>query len=419
MTEASPTEFAAGEVLNGNWRLDAIIGKGGMGAVWEATDLKFKRKVAVKTLHPNLIKDEAVRRFEREAQMMARLDHPNVVPLYAFGRERGLPFIVMRFLEGANLRAVVKVNGGLLDWRQFRPLLKQLCDALGYIHSKGVVHRDLKLSNMFIAPDGWLTLLDMGLARGHRSTITHSGLVWGTIDFLSPEQVLAQKVIDGRADLYALGAVTYLVLSGSYAFPEDDDHALMKAHLQAPRPNIAEIAAVPAALGPVLQRAMAIKKEERYQTAAELFDAVDAAFGGATALVTTPSGNVAGPVPTEPEREAAGGRTQVDAPVVLPAPRKPGTTEPETPSPAATMHEALLDGSSGPSPGATLSDENEVPARDLLQTQRGGEVLPQGRAERTEKSASVALLSTAQRLGLFGAGALLAMGGFLLGRCSA
>lgn len=411
-----PQDFLPGDVLCGQWRLETIIGKGGMGSVWEATELKFGRKVAVKTLHPNLLQDEAVRRFEREAQVMAKLDHPHVVTLLAFARQDGLPFIVMRHLKGANLRAVINENGGRLSWKQLGPLMRQLCDALDYIHSRGVVHRDLKLSNIFLDKDGWLTLLDMGLARGHRSTITHTGMVWGTPHFLSPEQVAGQKVIDGRSDLYGLGAVTYLVLSGRYPFESSDDQALLRSHLNAPRPDITRIAPhVPPAVSLVLQKAMAVAPEERYQKATDFFVALDEAFatGGATRIseLVTPS-----QVATVSNVESA----------TEPAMQRPTNPRPSAPRPSSPrLRPTVTDRAPM---AATLEDpERETPQRP---TGAGGEtlvptttperppVLPQPSAPPPPPPAPVAARWSIHPVTAGAAAVLVLAIGFFLGRCA-
>lgn len=270
----APQPFATGEVLTGGWRLERVLGKGGMGTVYEATELQLGRKVAVKVLHRQ-DDGEDFARFEREARMMAKLDHPNLVPLYAFGRHGEVPFIVMRLLEGARLSAVLKENGGRLAWAQWRPLLAQLCDALGYMHAKQVVHRDVKPSNIFVGPTGWVTLLDMGLTRGWRTPMTRTGMVWGTPEFMSPEQAMAERELDGRSDLYSVACLTWLVLSGRLPFSERDTQRLLEQHLNDERPHLHQSAGVPRALSDVVRKAMAIEADERPESMQALLGALD------------------------------------------------------------------------------------------------------------------------------------------------
>jgi serine/threonine protein kinase len=315
-TAPTKTDLAPGETLMGQWVLESKLGEGGMGNVFLATELKLGRKVAVKALSVSNLEDETVKRFEREAQVMGKLDHPNVVTLYAVGRHREIPFLVMRYLEGGSLWDLLDANGGRLLPDQLVPLVKQLCSALGYIHGKALIHRDLKPSNIFISPAGKVTVLDLGLARGRNTTLTRTGIIWGTPDFMAPEQIVGEKQLDGRADLYALGVVLYRMISNEPPFPEQDEQALMRAHLTRPRPDISKVwAGASPALGLMLQKAMAIKPEDRFQTADELAAGFERAAllrepatraSSAAQVITLPSGNAATPAVEEDERTAIG-----------------------------------------------------------------------------------------------------------------
>jgi len=315
-----PQNLEIGETLLGQWKLESKIGEGGMGNVFLATELKLGRKVAVKALHVDNLADETVKRFEREAQVMGKLDHPNIVTLYAVGRHRDVPFLVMRYLEGGSLWDLLDANGGRLTPEQLLPLVKQLCSALGYIHGKNLIHRDLKPSNIFISPQGKVTLLDLGLARGHTTALTRTGIIWGTPDFMAPEQIVGEKQLDGRADLYALSVVMYRMIANQPPFPDADEQDLMRAHLTRPRPDIAKVwfQATPA-LSLMLQKGMAIKPEDRYQTAEEFAQAFDRVVN---AREQPTRAAPQAPAPSAPPRTSTGSNPALSAaPPAAPAPK--------------------------------------------------------------------------------------------------
>jgi serine/threonine-protein kinase len=349
-------DLAPPETLMGQWVLESKLGEGGMGNVFLATELKLGRKVAVKALSVSNLEDETVKRFEREAQVMGKLDHPNVVTLYAVGRHREIPFLVMRYLEGGSLWDLLDANGGRLLPDQLVPLVKQLCSALGYIHSKALIHRDLKPSNIFISPAGKVTVLDLGLARGRNTTLTRTGIIWGTPDFMAPEQIVGEKQLDGRADLYALGVVLYRMISNEPPFPEQDEQQLMRAHLTRPRPDISKVwAGASPALGLMLQKAMAIKPEERFQTAEEFAAGFERAAllreqatraASAAQVITLPSGTAATAAVEEDERTAIG----------LGAPGTPAASADELGDDESTL---AIDGEGPPQSGGGLEGDDD------------------------------------------------------------
>lgn|GEM_PF-3390672 len=275
----SELDLDTGEVLNGAWRLEEQIGQGGMGRVFRATDLKLARKAAVKALSVSNLDEETVKRFEREAQVMGKLDHPGVVTLYGVGRTRGVPWLAMKHLEGKSLWGVLDDHGGLLTPAALLPIARQLLQALGYIHGRGLLHRDLKPSNIHVGLQGKVTLLDLGLARGHKSTLTRTGVIWGTPDYMAPEQIVGERQLDGRADLYSLSVVLYRMLSGASPFPIEDEHELLRAHLMNPRPDLSrEVQGSSPLLGLALQKGLAIRPEDRFQTAEEMLAALERAM---------------------------------------------------------------------------------------------------------------------------------------------
>jgi eukaryotic-like serine/threonine-protein kinase len=330
--EEQPTDLETGEVLNGAWRLEEKIGAGGMGRVFRATDLKLARTAAIKVLSVNNLDDETVKRFERETQVMGKLDHPGVVTLYGAGRTRGVPWLAMKHLEGRSLWGVLDENHGLLSPALLLPIARQLLVALGYIHGRGLLHRDLKPSNIHVGFQGKATLLDLGLARGHKSTLTRTGVIWGTPDYMAPEQIVGERQLDGRADLYSLSVVFYRMLSGTSPFPEKDEHELMRAHLMNPRPDLSwGVPGCSPLLGAALQKGLAIRPEDRFQSAEEMRAALERAMTAPPREAPTSVRISALPIPrrvsspslqksevTEPavaavERETPSGQTRVDS----------------------------------------------------------------------------------------------------------
>jgi serine/threonine protein kinase len=275
-TDAKPTDLAVGDVLNNNFRLEEKLGEGGMGRVFRATDLKLDRKVAVKGLFVSNLDTETVRRFDRETQVMGQLDHPGIVTLYSFGRTRNIPWLAMQLLEGHDLWGELGVHGGRIAPSALLPIVRQILQALGYLHGRNVVHRDLKPSNIHISPKGKVTLCDFGLARGHKSTLTKTGIAWGTPDYMAPEKIVAERELDGRADLYALTVVLYRMIAGAPVFPDGPDHDLLRAHLTAPRPDLSRrVPGMSPLLGAALQKGLAIHAEDRFQTAAEMLASLE------------------------------------------------------------------------------------------------------------------------------------------------
>lgn len=342
---AHPTE----PVIAGKYKLTELVGRGGMGTVHLAIDQSLDRTCAVKMLRPVFKGEPAiVQRLDKEARILARLEHPNVVPIYAVERFNGLPVIVMKYLEGKTLGKLRRERGRPWTAEEFTPIFKQLCAGLGFIHSKDVVHRDLKPGNLFVSPEGHVTILDMGISRTLDSTLTMPGLSLGTPHYMSPEQTITTQ-LDARSDLYSLGVIVFEALTGRLPFLAESAFEHMQAHRDAPVPNAADLAQVPPLIGTVLQRLMAKSPADRYQTARELSEAWSLALlpslddpveqalkttpmksvlaagrAGETTATNTPGGKLRPPAPV-PAEEATGRSSPGLRPIGPPAPAAQAT----------------------------------------------------------------------------------------------
>jgi DNA-binding beta-propeller fold protein YncE len=276
-------EFAPGSVFAGH-RIEAVAGRGGMGVVYRARQLSLGRTVALKVIAPALMQDAAMRRrFVRESQVAASIDHPHVIPIYYTGEEDGVAFIAMRFVAGDDVRTLVRRKGPLPPERAVR-LVRQVAAALDAAHATGLVHRDVKPANVLLGQGDHVYLTDFGLTKHALSEpgagVTREGHWVGTLDFVSPEQIRGERV-DARSDVYALGCLLFYVLAGVPPFARESDEAKLWAHLTEPPPNLPEAARVAAErLDAVIGRALAKTPEQRYRSAGDLGRAAAAAVSG-------------------------------------------------------------------------------------------------------------------------------------------
>ncbi|HEY3450711.1 MAG TPA: serine/threonine-protein kinase [Myxococcales bacterium] len=296
-----------GDLFEGKWRIESKLGAGGMGSVFLAHDLALDRKVAIKVLARELSADaQFVERFEREARLTAKLEHPNVVPVYAVGRQGGRPFMVMKKLDGDTLAYKLQAEGKIYP-AAAQEYFRQLCAGLAHIHSHGCVHRDIKAGNIIISPSGLATILDFGVLRDPDSAgNTQAGMMLGTPRYMSPEQARGATGVDHRADLYALGVLLFECLVGRPPFEALTDLAIIHKHAQETPPDLIGLdGTLPRALGPMVQKALAKAPEDRFQTAGEFSAALDAALAGDAPLpvAISTSGVIPIPVPV-PEPQA-------------------------------------------------------------------------------------------------------------------
>jgi YVTN family beta-propeller protein len=270
-----------GEELAG-YRVEELAGRGGMGEVYRARDTRLDRPVALKLLNPALADDEDFReRLLRESRLAAGLDHPNVIPIYEAGDADGRLFIAMRYVDGTDLKALLRREGALAPAHAIG-IAAQLADALDAAHRRGLVHRDVKPSNVLIdEQDGreHCYLADFGLTQSVSDRGPTDGRLMGTLDYVSPEQIRGDEV-DGRADVYALGCLVFEALTGTLPFSGASDTALVFAHLAEEPPRATDRRPeLPAAVDAVLGRAMAKDPADRPETCAALVEELRDALG--------------------------------------------------------------------------------------------------------------------------------------------
>jgi len=266
----------------GAYRLEAVLGRGGMGVVYLATDERLSRNVAVKVIAPELTQDETFSaRFVREARLAAAIDHPNILPIHEVGEQDGVLFLVSRYVDGSDLRDLL-LREGRLDPARAVELVGQIGSALDAAHGRGIIHRDVKPANILVShKDGkdHAYLTDFGLTKERQETtgLSVTGQVVGTLDYMAPEQLHGES-LDGRADLYALGCVLYQSLTGQAPY-RGTDVAVMLGHLQEPPPSLADKADPGVrALDAVVKRAMAKDRDQRFASCGELARAAEAAL---------------------------------------------------------------------------------------------------------------------------------------------
>ncbi|HZI28638.1 MAG TPA: serine/threonine-protein kinase, partial [Gemmatimonadaceae bacterium] len=272
MTSIPVDGLALSQALNGQYEILREVGRGGMGIVFLARDLKLERLIAIKTLPPNLAADDVIRaRFLREARTAAALTHPNIVPIHRADDIDGTVFFVMGFVDGPSLAQLIR-DGGPLTPRTAVSVLYDVADALGYAHRAGVIHRDVKAENILIDRGSSRALVtDFGIARvAEAAPLTATGTVLGTVHYMSPEQV-AGDAVDPRSDVYSLGVVAFYALAGRFPFDSPTASAVLVAHVTKEAPSLSNIApSVPRALARLVDRCLAKDRDSRVQSCEEL-----------------------------------------------------------------------------------------------------------------------------------------------------
>ncbi len=286
-----------GETI-GPYRIIEQLGSGGMATVYKAYHAALDRYVAIKIMHPAFkANPQFFERFQREARVVARLEHPHIIPVYDFSEHHGEPYLVMRFVTGDTLKA--RMDHGPLPPAEILHLIRPVCQALAYAHQQGVLHRDIKPSNIMLAADGGVFLTDFGLARmvqAGESTLSQDMMV-GTPQYISPEQAQGLSDLDGRTDIYSLGVVLFEMLTGRVPFSADTPFATIHDHIYTPLPLPRRInPAIDPAVERLLLKALAKEPNDRFASAEELLTSLENTLGAQIAAKL--------PAPPSPQKKA-------------------------------------------------------------------------------------------------------------------
>jgi serine/threonine-protein kinase len=322
-------------VVEGKYKLDRLLGKGGMGAVFLAKDLALDRDVAIKVLPPDVSQDDhVVKRFQQEAKTAAKLDHTNIIPIYRVESEGGLNYFVMKYISGTSLEDLLEQKKPI-PIEDIQRILWQAGVALGHAHQRGIVHRDVKPANIMFDHDGKVMLTDFGISKALQaaSGFTGTGMIIGTPHYMAPEQAKGQPV-DGRADQYSLGVVGYRMITGALPFGGDSIHTILYKHIFEEPPPVRSVRPdAPEALSAAIQRAMSKEPGQRYASMEEFATAVfpEQPVSARTGGPVTPKPITRAPVTAESPTEAF-----ISAPTTpIPSPRPGAPAGPSRPGPKA------------------------------------------------------------------------------------
>ncbi|MDJ0757296.1 MAG: protein kinase [Ardenticatenaceae bacterium] len=314
----------------GNYQIKQELGRGGMATVFLALDPRFDREVAVKVLPRQFLHDSTFRaRFEREAQTIAKLEHPAIVPVYDFGEENDQPYLVMRYMPGGSLAD--RLTNQPMTLKAAQPVVERIASALQAAHDKGIVHRDLKPGNILFDQFNNPYLSDFGIAKLAAHTQTFTQGIVGTPAYMSPEQWRAKDELDGRTDQYALAIILYKMLSGDLPYKANETSGYMVAHLNEPIPDILiQLPQLPENVSRLLYKGLAKERDERFET----IDRFAAAFKAIAEGQRIPSSFFeTKAAPPAPETEVVSGTEVVPPVTTRPSPRQ--TTRPR-PQPVQT-----------------------------------------------------------------------------------
>ena len=278
--------FSAGLQV-GPYRIMEQLGQGGMATVFKAYHASLDRYVAMKVLHQAFMEDpNFLARFQREARVVAKLEHPNIVPIYDYAEYEGQPYLVMKFIEGETLKA--RLQSGPLSSAEVSHIIEAVGAALSYAHKQGILHRDIKPSNVIMATDGQIYLADFGLARiaqSGESTLT-TDMVLGTPQYISPEQAMAKKDLDEGTDIYSFGVMIYEMTVGRVPFSGDTPFSVIHDHIYSPLPLPSAVnPKITPALERFLLKALAKERADRFKDVPEMVRAFQEAWTGSGSAV--------------------------------------------------------------------------------------------------------------------------------------
>jgi serine/threonine-protein kinase len=281
MSQTGPHINWIGQTIGGRYKIESLLGQGGMSSVYKATDPNLQRPVAIKLIHPHLSSDDQfVKRFEQEAQAVAQLRHPNIVQVFDFNHDNNMYYMVLEYVEGDTLQARLKA---LIDVHQVMPygeavqIMTTVAEAVAYAHEQNMIHRDLKPANVMINPRKQPILMDFGVAKMlGAAQHTATGAIIGTAKYMSPEQARGDNP-DHRTDIYSLGVMLYEMVTGIPPFDAGSTVAILMKHVSEPLPDIHQInSSVPDSLITVIETALAKSRNDRYQSATEIAAALRA-----------------------------------------------------------------------------------------------------------------------------------------------
>jgi serine/threonine protein kinase len=286
----------------GKYQIQRVIGRGGMGTVYEALDPLLHRKIAIKVMIQGLAESPDLRaRFLREAQAAGGLRHRNIVTVYDLGEDGGQPYIAMEFIEGTDLEKIIQTREPRpLEWKL--DVIRQVCDGLAYAHKNGIVHRDVKPANIRVTPEGEVKIMDFGIAHLQSSTMTKSGLVLGTVHYMSPEQIEGQHKADHRADIFSVGTIAYELIAHRRPFEGESLTAVMfKITHEDPDPSPLANTPFSPGLEQTILKALARDVSARYQRLDDMYGDLDRLLRREPAAAAAPP-----PAPQDPPRDEAG-----------------------------------------------------------------------------------------------------------------
>jgi len=277
----------------GNYKIQEMIGGGGMGTVYKGLEFMIEREVAIKVLRPELARhQDIVERFRAEAIALAKLIHPNIATLFNFLRQGNDFFMVMEYVPGITLEKLIRTKGGI-PCEVAVPIFNQILDGIAHAHDLGIIHRDIKPGNIMITPAGKVKVMDFGIAKvlGGVSGLTREGRTIGTIEYMSPEQINGLPT-DARSDIYSLGILLYEMLSGRVPFTGSSEYQVMRAHIEAPPLPLREVVpGLPTPVEQALMKALSKQQGDRFASAVEFKNSLidrTGASDSAAALRATP-----------------------------------------------------------------------------------------------------------------------------------